>query len=382
MTALLEALPLPAALVDGAGRVQAANALAGLAAGAAFAPPPGWSSHPMAGAVLWLCRAGPEAALAHDLGNLLAVAGVAAEAMGPLPAAAPEAERQAILEAVRRGRAQLRALRGEAEAPEALELGAWLDRAEPLLRRMLGPGVALRMEGPAAPLRVLAPPAALDRAVLNLAGNARTAMGGRGCFALSLRQEGAQAVLEAADDGPGFSPAALARGFEPGFSDAAGTGLGLPVVRAAVVAAGGRVVLGRAGLGGALVRLELPLLTGSRALRALVVEDEAGIRRAVQAVLERAGHRVLAFEDAESALEHVQAGGEAALLVTDLTLPGTDGAALAAAARRLRPGLPVLLMSGYGLEPAAEATHFLRKPFTAAELEAAIFRTLLLAKEA
>jgi len=382
VTALLEALPLPAALVDGEGRVQAANALAGLQAGARFAPGPGWSAHPVPGAVLWLRRGGEDAALAHDLGNLLSVAGAAAEAMGALPVPAAEAERQAILDAVRRGRAQLRALRGGAEPVEALELGAWLARLEPLLGRMLGGGVALRVERPGTPLRVLAPPAALDRAVLNLAANARRAMGGRGRFALSLRREDALAVLEAADDGPGFSAMALARGFEPGFSDAAGTGLGLPVVRAAAAAADGQVVLGRAGLGGALVRLELPLMAAGPSLRAVVVEDESGIRRAVRAVLERAGHCVAAFEDGEAALEHLRAGAAAGLLVTDLTLPGMDGAALARDARALRPGLPVLLMSGYGLEAAGEATHFLRKPFTAAELEAAISCTLSLAKGA
>lgn len=379
MTALLDALPLPAALVDGTGRVRAANALAGLPPGAAFAAAPGWSAHPVPDGVLWLRRAGEGAALAHDLGNLLAVAGAAAEAMGALPVPAQEAERQAILDAVRRGRAQLGALRGAAEAAEALELGAWLGRLAPLLGRMLGPGIELRVERPAVPLRVLAPAAALDRAVLNLAANARRAMGGRGRFALSLRGEGRLAVLEAADDGPGFSAAALAHGLQPGFSGVEGTGLGLPVVRAAAAAAGGEVVLGRAALGGALVRLALPLAPPAPALEALVVEDEAGIRRAVQAVLARAGHHALAFEDAESAIEHLEGGGAAGLLVTDLTLPGADGTALAAAARALRPGLPVLMMSGYGLDAAAGATHFLRKPFTAAELEAAISRTLSLA---
>ncbi len=379
MSALLHALPLPAALVDGAGRVRAANALSGLAAGAPFLAGPGWTAHPAEDGVLWLRRAGEDAALAHDLGNLLAVAGAAAEAMGALPLPAQEAERLAILDAVRRGRAQLGALRGAA-VPEAQELGAWLGRMEPLLRRLLGPGVALRVEGPPVPLRVLAAPAVLDRAVLNLAANARRAMGGRGCFALSLRAEGALAVLEAADDGPGFSAAALAQGMRPGFSEASGTGLGLPSVQAAAAAAGGEVVLGRAALGGALVRLLLPLAPAAPPLRALVVEDEAGIRRAVQAVLERAGHDVTGFEDAESALEHLEAGGDAGLLVTDLTLPGADGRALARRAQALRPGLPVLLMSGYGLDSAGAATHFLRKPFTAAELEAAFSRALSLAK--
>ena len=379
MTALLEALPLPAALVDGSGQVLAANALAGLAAGASFVASPAWSAHPAEGGTLWLRRAGEDAALAHDLGNLLAVAGAAAEAMGALPLPAQEAERQAILEAVRRGRAQLHALRGAAGAPEPLELGAWLDRVEPLLRRLLGTGVVLRLERPAVPLRVLAPPAALDRAVLNLAANARRAMGGQGCFALSLRAEAALAVLEAADDGPGFSAAALAHGLRPGFSDAAGTGLGLASVRTAAATAGGEVVLGRAALGGALVRLLLPLAPEPPPLRVLVVEDEAVIRDALQAVLENAGHEASGFADAESALEHLEGGGKANLLVTDLTLPGADGHALARHAQALRPGLPVLLMSGYGLESAGDATHFLLKPFTAAELNAAISRTLLLA---
>ncbi|MFL1463278.1 ATP-binding protein [Roseococcus sp. DSY-14] len=318
------------------------------------------------------------AALAHDLGNLLAVIGAAAEAMGALPGAA-EGERRAILDAVARGRAQLRALHGEAEPPERLDLAAWLARAAPLLRRLLGPGVALELRAPAGPLEVLAAPQALDRAVLNLAGNARRATGGQGRFVLSLRREGGRAVLEAADDGPGFSAAALARGLEAGFSGAGGTGMGLAVVRAAAAAAGGQVALGRAALGGALVRLELPLAPVAAARAAWVVEDEPGIRRAVEAVLARAGHAVRGFEDAEAALEALRAGPPPGLLVTDLTLPGLDGAALA---RAVAGTIPVLLMSGYGLEAAAGATHFLRKPFTSEELEAAISHTLSLAKGA
>ncbi len=316
------------------------------------------------------------AALAHDLGNLLAVIGAAAEAMGGLTCAA-EAERRAILDAVARGRAQLRALHGDAEPLQRLDLGAWLAGSAPLLRRLLGPGVALELRVPDTPLPVLAAPLALDRAVLNLAGNARRAMAGKGRFMLALAREEGRAVLEAADDGPGFSAEALAHATEAGFSASGGAGLGLAVVRAAAAAAGGRVILGRSGLGGALVRLELPLAAARGSAHVWVVEDEPGIRRAVEGVLAGAGHAVRSFADAEAALEALRAGPPPGLLVTDLSLPGLGGDALAEA---VSGRIPVLLMSGYGPGRRPGVTHFLRKPFTGAELEAAISCTLSLAK--
>ncbi len=107
----------------------------------------------------------------------------------------------------------------------------------------------------------------------------------------------------------------------------------------------------------------------------LLVDDEETIRSTAGRLLKRAGYRVLTATSAEEA-EAVWAGeaGSIGLLISDVELGGTDGATLAARFRQDRPGLPVVLTSGYNAEelrttrPAADGCHFLPKPFTAAEL--------------
>jgi DNA-binding response OmpR family regulator len=107
----------------------------------------------------------------------------------------------------------------------------------------------------------------------------------------------------------------------------------------------------------------------------VVVEDEPGVRNLVERVLERAGHRVLAFADGTSAADTLgDPGLRIDLLVTDLVMPGPNGIEVARRARRARPDLAVLLMSGYAADALrAEGVdegsiELLAKPFSTAEL--------------
>jgi two-component system cell cycle sensor histidine kinase/response regulator CckA len=107
----------------------------------------------------------------------------------------------------------------------------------------------------------------------------------------------------------------------------------------------------------------------------VVVEDEPGVRSLVGRVLERAGHQVLAFADGASADDTLADPAVAVdLLITDLVMPGPNGIEVARRARRARPDLPILLMSGYAsdalrAEGIDEASiELLAKPFTASEL--------------
>ncbi|MBB2494374.1 response regulator [Aquipseudomonas ullengensis] len=79
----------------------------------------------------------------------------------------------------------------------------------------------------------------------------------------------------------------------------------------------------------------------------VLVEDDTIVRLLTVEVLEELGYHVLAFGDAVPALELLRGAQVAALLMTDVGLPGMDGRALAHAARALRPSLPVLFASGY-----------------------------------
>lgn len=100
----------------------------------------------------------------------------------------------------------------------------------------------------------------------------------------------------------------------------------------------------------------------------LLVEDDPLVRMTLAEVLAEAGFAVLEAESAEAALDLVAARDDLALLLTDINLPGADGFALARAARRLRPQLPVVYASGRLSEPdparALPGAPFLAKPFS------------------
>jgi CheY-like chemotaxis protein len=111
-------------------------------------------------------------------------------------------------------------------------------------------------------------------------------------------------------------------------------------------------------------------------LAVLLVEDEPEVLGVVQTFLEQWGCRVRACTHAQAALDALADPSAAIdLLLSDVVLgPGLSGDQVAMHAREQRPGLPVLLMSGYA--PAREATSLplLRKPFTREQLAAAILR--------
>lgn len=104
----------------------------------------------------------------------------------------------------------------------------------------------------------------------------------------------------------------------------------------------------------------------------LLVEDEDAVRRLGIRVLERAGFEVRVAADAETGLELFErAGGELALIITDVRLPGRSGPAFAESLRRRRPDLKVLLISGDASDEAAASAAsmaYLAKPFTSAAL--------------
>jgi CheY-like chemotaxis protein len=115
----------------------------------------------------------------------------------------------------------------------------------------------------------------------------------------------------------------------------------------------------------------------------LVVEDNPLVREHVTALLGGLGYRVLTAGNATEALDHLRADKPVDLLFTDIVMPGgMDGTRLAESARQLRPGLPVLLTSGY-TETAitrrggsGQPMHLLNKPYRRMDL-AVKLRTLL-----
>lgn len=206
--------------------------------------------------------------------------------------------------------------------------------------------------------------------------------------------------LSVTDTGSGIDPAIVARIFEPFYttkSACGGTGLGLATVHGLVASLGGVIDVDSEPGRGTTFRILLPEAPapdeadvpttvaaptsdptpGGR--RILLVDDEPAILTVTARLLARLGYQVATAPDGRAAMARLEADpGAVDLLVTDLTMPGLGGAALILAFHSLRPELPTILSSGYSdsmtdAERAALAPiRFLQKPYTQAELAAAI----------
>jgi signal transduction histidine kinase len=214
---------------------------------------------------------------------------------------------------------------------------------------------------------------ALREAIVNLVLNAMEAMPAGGSVTVRLREVEHGVELLVADSGAGIAPEVKPRIFDPFFTTRPGhLGLGLTVVQAVVLRAGGRVDVA-SGPAGTTVTLWLPAAPASGATRSdeflagepapepalegppapgpvgsvLIVEEEDGIRSAVLDALAAAGHRVEAAVDATSALDRLALGG-IDVVVTDLALRDRSGLQLAAAVKQRSPGAAVVLLTGWG----------------------------------
>ena len=201
------------------------------------------------------------------------------------------------------------------------------------------------------------------------------------------------------DTGGGIPPSVISKIFDPFFTTkelGKGTGLGLSTVYGIIRQSGGHIhaqnVPAGDGLGaGALFAIYLPVHHGavagedrredaheparvwSSGGRVLLVEDEDMVRAVAVRALERAGFTVTARPDGEDGLAEIANGGEFDLIVSDVVMPGMDGPAMARAIRKLRPGLPILFMSGYAEETLRseidiENMHFIAKPFSVEQI--------------
>jgi CheY-like chemotaxis protein len=102
----------------------------------------------------------------------------------------------------------------------------------------------------------------------------------------------------------------------------------------------------------------------------LVVDDELIIREVVRTVLEASGYRVIDVGTAKEALGILRNGTGVGLLISDVLMPEINGVELAEDARRLRPDMPILFISGYWdrFEHSAHGFECVQKPFGPAEL--------------
>jgi two-component system NtrC family sensor kinase len=270
----------------------------------------------------------------------------------------------------------------------------------PLLRRALDESVVLELSLDQKLPLCRADAAQLEAALLNLVINARDAMPRGGTIRMVSRrawlqeqalagnpdaQPGPYVAIEVRDNGEGMPPEVRERAFEPFFTtklDGQGTGLGLSQVFGFMRQIGGHVAIQSTPRRGTTVTLYLPLGSETEALAAgtrppataaaaaaaavaappsgagvsvLVVEDEPSVRAVAVEMLTDAGFSVLAAPDGPTALQLLREGVPADIIFSDVVMPGgMSGVDLAREASKLRPGVGVLLASGYAAEALAK----------------------------
>ncbi|MDK9694764.1 MAG: ATP-binding protein [Siculibacillus sp.] len=344
--------------------------------------------------------------IAHDFNNLLTAVSTNLQLIhdDALPGSRTRTRALRALAAAENGAAMVDHLlafgRRQMLAPVATDVRRLIAAAIDLVAASLGGGIVLerRRTETDDPLLALIDPGQLENALINLVFNARDAVGERGRITLAAaRAPDGMVRLEVSDDGVGMDPATLARIFEPFFttkSAGAGSGLGLSMVYGFVRQSGGRIDVASTPGAGTTVIIDLPAApadgatapappteasTGAaigRSLRILVVEDDARVREAIVELLAASGHTAIAAGSGVEALMRFDADAGFDAVVTDLALQnGMDGDELAAALEALRPGLPVLVTTGYvGAVPIDRPV--LMKPFRREDLDAALARLL------
>jgi len=295
--------------------------------------------------------------------------------------------------------------RNQTVEPVLTDLNASVTRLARVLQRTLEESIHLRVVEFSEPVHALCDPGQLDQLIMNLAVNARDAMAEGGTLTVEVGRRtvkdhgllpaGEYATLCVTDTGAGMTPEVISQIFEPFFTTkgAHGTGLGLATCYGVVQQAGGDIeVESHSGFGSRFTVLlplavgetstvrsaaPAPILPAGTTSVALVVEDQAAIRRSMTRSLQRAGFNVIDARSAEEALSMVEdLKARVDLLITDIVLPGLDGIKLAQRLRAAQPSIRVLVCSGYSARAQYSEiekqpqTAFLPKPFTGADLVA------------
>jgi nitrogen-specific signal transduction histidine kinase len=332
--------------------------------------------------------------VAHDFNNILtAVMGYVAMAQERVAGQGDEKLDKYLDRALRSGR-QARDLiqqmltfsRGQRGEPRALQLPPLVKESVKLMRSTLPSSIEFNIELDATLPAVLLDPVQLEQVLMNLCINARDAMQGAGTLHIALKQatysngvctschqplHGAYVELTVRDNGPGIAPKVVERMFEPFFSTkevGKGSGMGLSTVHGIVHEHGGHIIVEtRPGAGAAFRVLFQPMsqaeggsgvaaaeATGDSAEvrqlngRVLVVDDESAVGEFMGELLESWGLDVTVKPNgAEAEALFAENPQRFDLVVTDQTMPKMTGTELTQRLLARRPGLPVILYTGY-----------------------------------
>ncbi|MDB6084074.1 MAG: hybrid sensor histidine kinase/response regulator [Gammaproteobacteria bacterium] len=359
--------------------------------------------------------------LAHDFNNLLAGIMGSLELIEVRLSQARFREIEQYVEAARAAAKRAAALthrlltfaRRQTLDPKSTDMHGLVIDLEESIRQTMGPAISVQIVGGANLWNCLVDPVQLQEALLNLCTNARDAMPDSGLLTIGTANRsidptsalaydlaaGDYVALSVADSGTGMSPRVIERAFDPFFTTkpaGEGTGLGLSMVYGLARQSGGNAHIDSSLGTGTTVYVFFPRhLSESTSFAGprweatgeppknertlLIVDDEPTVRLLVAEQIRELGYTALEATDGAAALSVLRSNARVNLLVTDVGLPGgLDGRQLADAARRLRPDLPVLFITGYAENAVMRGTtldagmRVLTKPFAMDRLASGI----------
>jgi two-component system, cell cycle sensor histidine kinase and response regulator CckA len=299
--------------------------------------------------------------------------------------------------------------------PQMHDLSRVVAEARPMLDRMVGEDVVLKVHLHSKPAAIYADAHEIEQVLMNLVVNSRDALPRGGELRIETgvvewgqdqvqahagAQPGPYALLSVVDNGEGMTPETYEHIFEPFFTTkevGKGTGLGLSIVHKIVAQSKGFIDVRSAPGQGTAFSIYFPALdapvaaaqeqAGARPLHGsetvLVVEDQLEVRKYVTAALRGYGYRVIPAAgagEAERLFEVAQ--GQVDLLLTDVVMPDVSGTELADRMRKHGSKIRVLFMSGYAAEAtmrhglAIDAANFIQKPFSPDQLAGKVRETL------
>ncbi|MER9604958.1 CHASE3 domain-containing protein [Mesorhizobium sp. M0243] len=295
-------------------------------------------------------------------------------------------------------------------APQIVDANRLLTGMSDLIRRALGETIRIETVLAGGLWKTHADPSQIENAVLNLAVNARDAMGDDGKLTIETANShlddsyaaahaevaaGQYVMIAVSDTGSGMTPDVIAKAFEPFFTTKAvnkGTGLGLSQVFGFVKQSGGHVNIYSEPGEGTTIKIYLPRYFGAEEPAGptgrgdnpaapvteaiLVVEDDARVRVSTTEAIRELGYTVIHAASGEEALQKLAENPNVALLFTDIVMPVMNGRKLAEEALARMPLLKVIFTTGFTRNAVVHNgvldhdVHFLAKPFTIEQLAA------------
>jgi PAS domain S-box-containing protein len=359
--------------------------------------------------------------IAHDFNNILSVIfGYTELAMDYCREDSPALKHlKGVMDAGDRARLLIRRMltigRRQEQELQQLKLTPLIKETVQFLRATLPATIEIRLNLVAQKDTVMSDPTQAHQVLMNLCTNSWHAMREKGgTLTISLEdtvleeqdlaghellKPGDYVRLSVSDTGSGIAPEHLERIFEPYFTTKGageGTGLGLAVVHGIVKHSGGDITVYSEPGKGTVFHILLPCVEEAETEdlspsgdspggneRIFLVDDEKEIVDIGSMILGGLGYKVRGFSDAREALEVIrESPGDIDLLITDKTMPAMTGFELALELKKIRPGIPTLLATGFrdetDMKKMGEAgiDNYVMKPLSRKELAAAVRKAL------